>query len=460
MIFASFMFLFWFLPLFLAVYYLPLPVRARNLWLILASLGFYGWWLPRYVPLMLVTPVLDWWCARRMGAVDSGRRRKAWLQLSITANLGLLGWFKYANLLAATWNELGIAPIPWVEVLLPIGISFYTFQSMSYTIDVYRGEVQPVRSLFDLLSYVTMFPQLVAGPIVRYRDVQQQITGRRHDTERFGDGVFLLAIGLAKKVLIADQVAPIVKQAFELTAPGLVEAWSGVIAYAVQIYFDFSGYSDMAIGLMRMFGFRILENFNYPYISQSIREFWRRWHISLSTWLRDYLYVSLGGNRRGPVRTYVNLAVTMLLGGLWHGAQWTFLLWGAWQGAFLILERRLGRTAPYDFLPHWLQVGCTFVVVLFGWAIFRAKDMAGLLAIWRGMAGWNGVGAPVVLPFLGGVAHAMIAVGLLIAFCAPRSETLVRRFHPVTMAFVFALFLLAVGHLLATDHSPFLYFQF
>jgi alginate O-acetyltransferase complex protein AlgI len=460
MVFASSIFLFWFLALFLAVYYLPLPLRARNLWLIVASFTFYGWWLPYYCFLMLGSTMLDWLCGRAMGPPDSGRPRRLLLVLSITANLGLLGYFKYANLLVESWGAISGHDISWQKVVLPVGISFYTFQSMSYTIDVYRGLVKPVRSMFELLSYVTMFPQLVAGPIVRYVDVQDQVTGRVHSWAKFGNGVFLLAIGFAKKVLIADQVAPLANAAFATDAPGLLASWTGVVSYAVQIYFDFSGYSDMAIGLGLMIGFDLVHNFLSPYKATSITDFWRRWHVSLSTWLRDYLYIPLGGNRRGPLRTYVNLMTTMLLGGLWHGAQWTFLLWGAWQGLFLAIERRLGKAAPYGFLPRPLQVLFTFLIVLGGWVVFRADDMAQLLGMWRGMVGLRGVGAPVHLEYLDGVAYAQCGVGLAIAFLLPRSDELVSRFRPATMVAVAAAFALAVAHLLATNYHPFLYFQF
>jgi alginate O-acetyltransferase complex protein AlgI len=459
MIFASFVFLFWFLPAFLAVYF-ALPERARNVWMLLASLVFYGWWWPPYLVLLLGSTLFDYGMALGMGPVGSGRQRKRWLVWTLISNFGLLGWFKYSNLFADSWNALGVLPLDWTRVLLPIGISFHTFQSMSYVIDVYRGDVRPVRSVLEVLCYVTMFPPLVAGPIVRYRDVQAEMRDRRCTLLQFSDGVFLFAIGFAKKLLIADQVAPLANAAFAQAQPGLLAAWIGVVAYAVQIYFDFSGYSDIAIGLGRMLGFHIPANFRSPYQAHSITEFWRRWHVSLSTWLRDYLYVPLGGNRRGPARTYVNLALTMLLGGLWHGAAWTFVLWGAWQGLWLIVERARGKTAPWGFLPRPLQIACTFVLVLGGWVIFRAASPGEVWAMWAGMAGGNGLGA---LPDAGPVpvwtASALVA-GLGIAFVLPRSELLVARFQPLVMLACLASFLLAVCHLLATRFTPFLYWNF
>jgi len=458
-VFASFFFLFWFLPAFLPVY-LALPLRWRNLWLTLGSLVFYGWWRPHYVLLMLASTLLDYAAACAMGSVDSGRKRKLWLVLSVVSNLGLLAWFKYSNLFVETWNDVTPWPVEWERVLLPVGISFFTFQSMSYTIDVYRGEVKPVRSFLDLLCFVSMFPQLVAGPIVRYRDVAAEIQQRSVSLVQASDGVFLFAIGFVKKVLIADQVAPLVAATFGAADAGLAQSWCGALAYTVQIYFDFSGYSDMAIGLGLMLGFHFPANFLSPYRAWSITEFWRRWHVSLSTWLRDYLYVPLGGNRRGPMRTYVNLALVMLLGGLWHGAAWTFLLWGAWQGLFLILERRAGGHSPYGFLPRPMQVLCTFVIVVFGWVIFKAENLAQLSSMWRGMVGMHGLGAVPSLGAQGPIAYGALLLGLGLAFAAPRSDLLVRRFHPLVMLGIFGLFVIAVAQLLATDFVPFLYFQF
>jgi alginate O-acetyltransferase complex protein AlgI len=459
MVFASFLFLFWFLPAFLPIYF-ALPIRWRNLWITLGSLAFYGWWRPHYLGLMLLSIAIDYGAARAMGEPGTSRHRRALLWISIVSNLGLLAWFKYANLLAATWNDVAPWPIAWDEVLLPVGISFFTFQSMSYTIDVYRGEVKPVRSFLDLLCFVSLFPQLVAGPIVRFRDVESDLHARQTSFVGFTDGVMLFAIGFVKKVLIADRVAPIADSVFGQGDPGFVTSWIGAVAYAVQIYFDFSGYSDMAVGLGRMLGFHFPENFASPYRAHSITEFWRRWHISLSTWLRDYLYVPLGGNRLGSGRTYVNLVVTMLLGGLWHGAQWTFLLWGGWQALWLVLERVRGKAVPYDFLPRPLQVLLTFVVVVFGWVLFRGHGVGEVMTMWSGMVGGHGFGW---LPAMGqqqGIAYSALVLGVVVAFALPRSEMLVRRFHPLVMLFVFVAFVAAIGQLLASDFVPFLYFQF
>ena len=461
--FTSFTFLGWFLPLFLAAYYL-MPVRGQNGLLSGASYVFYGWFRPDYILLMLVSTAVDYGCSRAMGPGKGGGPRRRWLLLSLVTNLGMLGYFKYANLLVDSASHLVVAaggePVPWENVLLPIGISFFTFQSMSYTIDVYRGVVRPVRRPLDLACYISMFPQLVAGPIVRYREVEDQLVNRSHDLRKISTGVLLFMLGFAKKVLVADQVALLVEVAFDMETPGFLQAWIGVVSYGLQIYFDFSGYSDMAIGLGLMVGFRFPMNFDSPYKSQSITEFWHRWHMSLSRWLKDYLYISLGGNRRGSRRTYFNLMITMLLGGLWHGAAWTFVLWGAFHGLFLTLERALGKRPLYSGLPRPLRTALTFLLVLLSWAIFRAVDVAGVLSMYGGMLGINGVGEAIQLPHYTWRAYLMVLTGLVIVFALPSSWNLVRRFNPLIMAIAVVLFLVALAQRLATDYSPFIYFQF
>ncbi|MBK9387776.1 MAG: MBOAT family protein [Planctomycetes bacterium] len=464
MIFSSFIFLFWYLPLFLGVYWL-LPLRGKNLFLTLTSYVFYGWWRPDFVLLMLFSTAVDYTAARCMGPVDSGTRRKRWLVLSMVTNLGLLAYYKYANLLVSSWNDLapalGVSPIEgWAAIILPVGISFYTFQSMSYTIDVYWGQVKPVRSFLDLACYVSMFPQLVAGPIVRYRDVLEQLVTRTHTVRQTTTGIYLFAIGVAKKVLIADAVAPLADAGFALSEPTLIESWIAITAYATQIYFDFSGYSDMAIGLGLMTGFAFPINFLSPYKSKSITEFWRRWHISLSTWLRDYLYIPLGGNQKGELRTYVNLMTTMLLGGLWHGASWTFLLWGAYQGIWLVIERPFRKNPLWSWMPQSVHFVPAFVTVLFGWVLFRATSMANLGAMWSGMVGLHGFGSPLRLELYELEAYVMLVTGLSLAFFARDSWSMAVRFRPLTVLLVMALFLVAIGKLMATKYSPFLYFQF
>ena len=331
---------------------------------------------------------------------------------------------------------------------------------MSYTIDVYRGDVKPTRSLLNLLCFVSMFPQLVAGPIVRYRDIEGSLVRRTVDLRMASDGVLLFAIGFAKKVLIADSVALLVDHVYAGSAPGLLAAWFGAFAYAFQIYFDFSGYSDMAIGLGLLLGFRFPENFRSPYLAHSMVEFWRRWHISLSTWLRDYLYVPLGGNRRGVGRTQFNLFATMMLGGLWHGAAWTFLLWGAWHGLFLALERRLGRGSPYQFLPHAGQVFLTFLLWTLSMVIFRSGTLGELGEMFGGMIGLRGLGSMPDIGVQQPVAIGGFFIAIVVAFFLPRSHQLVRRCHPLLMLAVLFAFVIAVCQVLSVDFVPFIYFQF
>jgi alginate O-acetyltransferase complex protein AlgI len=339
MVFTSHIFLFYFLPLALLVYY-ALPNRFRNGFLTLASYLFYGWWMPWFVLLMMTSTVVDYFCAKAISAQGAERRHRiAALATSIVVNLGLLGFFKYYMFAMENLNRLcelvGADALGVLQVTLPIGISFYTFQTMSYTIDVYRGVAPPVKSFGDFSCFVSLFPQLIAGPIVRYNTVADQLASRTHTLTKFSSGTSLFILGFSKKILLANPMGEVADAAFASDSLMMVDAWFGVVAYAFQIYFDFSGYSDMAIGLGRMLGFELPRNFYAPYLADSITDFWRRWHISLSTFLRDYLYIPLGGNRKGNVRTYVNLAVVMFFGGLWHGASWVFVAWGLYHGILL-----------------------------------------------------------------------------------------------------------------------------
>ena len=360
MVFSSYIFLFYLLPLALAAYYVA-PIRRRNLVLSLFSYLFYGWANPIFLLLLIGTTVLDYTAglliARSEGVLvgneyvvdpDKPRSRfaKAVLATSVVSSLSILGFFKYFNFGVDNYDAL----IAWIgmpelqldtalRVTLPLGISFYTFESMSYVIDVYRGQARAIRNIVDFSAFVSMFPQLVAGPIIRFSEIADQIRSRTHTITKFTRGVAFFSLGMTKKVLLANPCGKVADLAFESASLSAVDAWYGVTAYAFQIYFDFSGYSDMAIGLGLMMGFVFAKNFDSPYKSQSITEFWRRWHISLSTCLRDYLYLPLGGNRKGPARTYVNLLVVMLIGGLWHGASWNFLVWGGLHGALLAIER-------------------------------------------------------------------------------------------------------------------------
>lgn len=394
MVFSSHIFVFYFLPIVLALYYVC-PMRWRQLLIALVSYFFYGWANPWFVFLMLFSTTVDYVCGQYIAGVwrlrffahdppageglPSARQRKLAVVTSIATNLALLGFFKYAGFAQANVNyflELfGHDAMRVYQVILPVGISFYTFQSMSYSIDLYRGEARVARDFLDFACYVALFPQLVAGPIVRYRDLAEQLRERSHTVEKFTRGILFFGFGMAKKILLANPMGQVADAAFAAGSLGPHQAWTGVTAYAFQIYFDFSGYSDMAIGLGLMLGFEFLRNFDLPYLSQSITEFWRRWHISLSTWLRDYLYIPLGGNRLGVRRTYANLAIVMLLGGLWHGAQWTFVIWGAVHGTLLALERWNKKRTIYHRLPTVLAMAATFFIVLITWVFFRADNL-------------------------------------------------------------------------------------
>ena len=378
----------------------------------------------------------------------------------------MLGFFKYFDLLASSANSMwqwlgGNAGIPILGLVLPVGISFYIFQAMSYTIDIYRREARPARSFLCFACYVSLFPQLVAGPIVRYRDIDAQLRSRTYSWAKAGAGLALLTLGLAKKVLVADGVAPLANWAFEQSAPGLIASWTGLLAYSLQIYFDFSGYSDMAIGLGLMIGFEFPINFNSPYKSQSITEFWRRWHISLSSWLRDYLYIPLGGNRCGEWRTYGNLFVTMLLGGLWHGPSWTFLIWGGYHGVWLALERMHGKTGLLPVrTPSCLRTAGTFVLVMVGWLLFRAPDMATVGRMFKGLVGAAGIGECFAWTDGGAVTWTMLVFAAMLVWGCKNTWELRWKPSAWRLLAMGMLFVICVCVLLANASSPFLYFQF
>ncbi|MCB9769264.1 MAG: MBOAT family protein [Candidatus Omnitrophica bacterium] len=466
MVFTSHIFLFYFLPFVLFVYYL-LP-RGRNFFLLCASYVFYGWWQPWFVFLMFFATWVNYLggiAITRPGA--TGRSRKLALTLSVGVSLSLLGFFKYFMFLENNLNDLlallGSENFSIYVVTLPIGISFYIFQSLSYSVDVYRGESPPVRSFFDFACYVALFPQLIAGPIVRYNTIADQLVERDHTVQKFSSGTALFILGFAKKILLANPMGEIADSVFAANSPATIDAWFGVTAYAFQIYFDFSGYSDMAIGLGRMFGFEFLRNFNAPYLADSITDFWRRWHISLSTFLRDYLYIPLGGNRKGTRRTYLNLAIVMLLGGLWHGASWVFVIWGAYHGALLCFERWRGKESLYNSLPRPVRVAITFVLVLFSWVLFRSPDIQQAFDFFGAMFG-------VLKPEGGSIllAAELYTRGhlVLMAICAAFAFQPLQAFDwapTITwkkMVILILLFLVAIMMMFVQAFNPFLYFQF
>ncbi len=379
MVFSSTVFLLLFLPLVAILYYLC-PRKGRNVVLLLASLLFYGWGEPKYILIMLFSTVFDYCNGLGIGYFRRHNREwgaKAVLILSVVGNLGILGFFKYTDFAIANINSLLSQGIPALGLALPIGISFYTFQTMSYTIDVYRGQVASQRNIVDFAAYVTLFPQLIAGPIVQYKTVEHQLHARQENWLEASRGMQRFVIGLGKKVLIANQAGAIWETISAMPQPSALTAWLGAIAFTFQIYFDFSGYSDMAIGLGHLFGFTFLENFRYPYESRSVTEFWRRWHISLGTWFREYVYIPLGGNRKGMARQILNLAIVWFLTGLWHGASWNFVLWGVYYAVLLIAEK--------TFLLRWLEriprvFGHIYTCLCFvmGWVLFAITDFAQL----------------------------------------------------------------------------------
>ncbi len=395
MVFASPFFLFLFLPLTLAAYF-AFPRAWRNGVLLVASLVFYAWGESRYLPLIVGSVAFNWTMGRAIGSANDIRRRRRWLAAAVAGNLAALALFKYANFAVANVNALApvlaMAPFAVAAIPLPLGISFFTFHAISYVVDVYKRNADAESSIPRFALYILLFPQLIAGPIIRWRDIAAQLRSRDQRIADFAYGVRRFVLGLGKKVVIANTLGGTADAIFGLPASELTAplAWLGLACYTLQIYFDFSGYSDMAIGLMRMFGFRILENFNYPYIARSIREFWRRWHISLSNWFRDYLYIPLGGNQRGERRAYANLVIVFLLCGLWHGASWPFVLWGAWHGLFLVAER-----AGIDRLLRGAGTGArlgshiyALLVVMGGWVLFRCDTLTHAVDYFQALAGF------------------------------------------------------------------------
>ncbi len=396
MVFSSFVFLFVFLPLVLVLYFLC-PPKLRNPVLLVFSLVFYAWGEPVYVLIMLFSTVFDYTNGRLI-AHFAKRGKSGWAKLvlviDLCGNLGILGFFKYTDFLIETVNSITGAGMSLLYIALPIGISFYTFQTMSYTIDVYRGVVPAQKNFLDFATYVVLFPQLIAGPIVQYKTIADELSGRRTTLEDFSKGAFRFSVGLAKKVILANQIGSLWSAISESAQISAASAWLGAVAYTFQIYFDFSGYSDMAIGLGQIFGFHFLENFRYPYMSKSITEFWRRWHISLSSWFREYVYIPLGGNRKGWRRQIVNLLIVWLLTGLWHGASWNFVLWGLYYGLLLILEKLIfshvfqrRETLAASVFGHIY----TMLLVILGWVLFAQTDMGKLAEYLKAMFG---IGVP------------------------------------------------------------------
>lgn len=466
MVFSSTIFLCVYLPLVLLGYYIC-PKKGRNLFLLIASLVFYAWGEPKYVFLMIFSILVNYIFGRLMDK-NRGRqkRMKLLLVLSVVIDLGLLSVFKYTDFVITNINAIFGSSFDLLNIALPIGISFYTFQAMSYTIDVYRNDVRVQKNLIDFGMYITMFPQLIAGPIVRYADVQDQLAERSVTTADFSEGVMRFVVGLGKKVLLANQMGAVWSDIYALGGDvSALMAWTGAIAYTFQIYFDFSGYSDMAIGLGRMFGFKFPENFRYPYQSVSITDFWRRWHITLSTWFKEYLYIPLGGNRRGLARQALNLLIVWSLTGFWHGAGWNFVMWGLYYFVILFIEK-LFLLKALDKLPKFFRHVYALVLIIIGWVIFASDDVSVLLPYLGSMFGANGA--------IGGMdVYTLLTKAVLLIICCIASTELPKKLFlsaagamnekaAFTLKSVLMIALLALSMILliGDSYNPFLYFRF
>lgn len=466
MVFSSTIFLCVYLPLVLLGYYIC-PKKGRNLFLLIVSLVFYAWGEPKYVFLMIFSILVNYIFGRLMDKHRENKKRlKLMLVLSVVIDLGLLSVFKYTDFIITNINAIFGSSFDLLNIALPIGISFYTFQAMSYTIDVYRDDVRVQKNLIDFGMYITMFPQLIAGPIVRYADVQDQLAERSVTTADFSEGVMRFVVGLGKKVLLANQMGAVWSEIYALGGDvSALMAWTGAIAYTFQIYFDFSGYSDMAIGLGRMFGFKFPENFRYPYQSVSITDFWRRWHITLSTWFKEYLYIPLGGNRCGLARQALNLLIVWSLTGFWHGAGWNFVMWGLYYFVILFIEK-LFLLKALDKLPKLFRHVYALLLIVIGWVIFASDDVSVLLPYLGSMFGANGA--------VGGMdVYTLFTKAVLLIICCVASTELPKRLFlsatgamnekaafTIKSVMTIALLALSMILLIGDSYNPFLYFRF
>jgi alginate O-acetyltransferase complex protein AlgI len=474
MVFSAPTFLFLFLPMALLGFFV-MPKAGRTPFLVAASLFFYAWGEQQLVLLLMGSIVLNWALALLIARTGSSRARRLFLALAVALDIGALLYFKYAHFFVVNWNaiagNLGLGPLPVIDVHLPIGISFVTFEALSYVVDVYRRDTPAARNPLHVAFYVSFFPHLIAGPILRFRDISRSVARPVVTLAEFDGGVARFINGLGKKMLLANPLGHVADQVFVLPPAqlGTGVAWLGVACYALQIYFDFSGYSDMAIGMGHLFGFTLPENFRLPYQSQSIREFWRRWHMSLSSWFRDYLFIPLGGSRQGTVRTCLNLLIVFLLCGFWHGASWTFVVWGAFHGLFLILERTpFGRLV--DAAPRPLRHAYAMLVVLVGWVFFRAESFEQAGFYLGTMFGSQRQGGARLVDYLTIEAQCALVAGSVLALLPwrawlderrwARHQAMVVGLRVVAVPLQLALLLLSLLYVAAGTYDPFIYFRF
>ena len=455
MLFNSYNFLFIFLPITIALYGLA-PASKKNHLLTIASFVFYGYWNSKLCALLFFSIAINFFLGQQIHRAVEQTRKKHYLIVALVVNLGLLGFFKYANFfLDSLQVMIPSIPLGTLSIVLPIGISFFTFQGISYSFDIYRKQSLPVRKFVDFACYISMFPQLIAGPIVRFNLVAEQLFNRQHSMELTAYGVRRFIVGLGKKVLLADTMAYIAQQHLSQGSPDGLNVWLGITAFSLQIYFDFAGYSDMAIGLGSIFGFRLPENFNHPYSAQGIFDFWRRWHMTLSGWLRDYLYIPLGGSRCRTGRWVVNIMVTFLLCGLWHGAAWTFVAWGGYYGILLIIERPFRK--QIQDASKWVAIPLTNILVIIGWVFFKAETLDESILWLRAMFDFGGIGFTEIQP----VGHVVVLTAFLVA-CWSGGFRVDRMFQgePWCDTALVAVFLACFVSIMGVDVSPFLYYQF
>ncbi len=468
MVFSSIVFLFYFLPIVLILYFV-LPDKYKNSLLFISSIYFYAWGEPVYVWLIIISTIVDFACGKGIGRSREKNRlnlAKMWLLFSIMANLGLLSFFKYGDFIILNLNTLFNLELSILNIPLPIGISFYTFQTMSYTIDVYRDEVSVQDNFISFGSYVSLFPQLIAGPIVRYKTIEKELNNRRVSIEDVGNGISRFIVGLGKKVLIANNIGLIWDMISKSDIANLsaLSAWLGILSFGLQIYFDFSAYSDMAIGLGKVFGFNFLENFNYPYMSRSITEFWRRWHISLGTWFKEYVYIPLGGNRGGRIRHLRNIIVVWLLTGIWHGASWNFVLWGVFFGVLLILEK-LFLLKILDRIPSNLRRVYTIILVLVSWVIFSFEGLESILYYLQKMFLNTGLMYDELSLYILVTNIPLFIIGIIGATPYPRIwwvkvSDKIKSNWILENGYLVFLLILSIAYLVDQSFNPFLYFRF